>query len=238
MDRLGVAVRKIERAEPGIIAALRDAGVASVHEAQGRTGSMGAELGAIVPGVIMGGSAVTALCAPGDNWMLHVAIELMQPGDVLVVATTSPSDDGYFGDVLAEYVRCRGGAGVVLDTGVRDVAVLRAERFPVWSRRVSAQGTIKQTLGAVNVPVICGGQRVVPGDVVLGDDDGVVVVARRRAAAVLADVQARIAKEEAMRAELREGGHTLDLLGLREGLLQKGLRYVDGPVSWDAEGDL
>lgn len=235
---LGVAVRQIERAEPAVIAALARAGVATVHEAQGRTGSMGAGLGAIVPGAIMGGSAVTALCAPGDNWMLHVAIELMQPGDVLVVATTSPSDDGFFGDVLAEYVKQRDGAGVVLDTGVRDVAVLRRQGFPVWSRRVSARGTVKETLGAVNVPVVCGGQRVMPGDVVLGDDDGVVVVARRTAAAVLAEAQARIAKEEAMRARLREGAHTLDLLGLREALLQKGFRYVDGPIGQETAGDI
>jgi len=230
---LGVAVRQIERAEPAVITALAEAGVATVHEAQGRTGSMGTDLRAIVPGAMMGGSAITALCAPGDNWMLHVAIELMQPGDVLVVATTSPSEDGFFGDVLAEYVKLRGGAGVILDTGVRDVRVLRDQGFPVWARQVSAQGTVKETLGAVNVPVICGGQRVVPGDVVLGDDDGVVVIPRLTAAQVLASAEARVAKEDAMRAKLREGGHTLDLLGLREKLAQKGLRYVDGPVTWD-----
>lgn len=232
----GIAVRQIARAEAGVIADLAQAGVATVHEAQGRSGSMGAALGAIVPGAVMGGSAVTALCAPGDNGMLHVAIELMQPGDVLLVATTSPCDDGYFGDVLAEYVRHRGGAGVVLDTGVRDVAVLRAQGFPVWARRISAQGTVKETLGAVNVPVICGGQRVVPGDVVLGDDDGVVVVPRICAAQVLAEAQARIAKEEALRARLRAGDHTLDLLDLRGRLAEKGLRYVDGPMDWDGPG--
>jgi 4-hydroxy-4-methyl-2-oxoglutarate aldolase len=190
------------------------------------------EIRAIVEGAAMGGSAITALCAPGDNWMLHVAIELMQPGDVLIVATTSESRDGFFGDILAEYVRQRGGAGVILDTGVRDVRVLRDEGFPVWARAISAQGTVKETIGAVNVPIICGGQRIVPGDVVCGDDDGVVVVPRTSAVKVLASAQARVEKEDRMRAELAKGGKTLDLLGLREKAAEKGLRYVDGPVDW------
>src|SRR5690606_34708512 len=161
-----------------------------------------AELSPIVPGATMGGSAVTALCPPGDNWMLHVAIELIQPGDVLVVATTSPCDDGYFGSILAEYIKLRGGVGAVVDAGVRDVRELREQGFPVWSRRVSAQGTVKETVGAVNVPVICAGQRVVPGDIVLGDDDGVVVVPRLKAATVLTNARLRLEKENAIRAKL------------------------------------
>ncbi|SEN72294.1 4-carboxy-4-hydroxy-2-oxoadipate aldolase [Loktanella fryxellensis] len=228
----GKVVRHINRAEASVIKGLAAAGVATVHEAQDRSGVMVSHMRAIVAGVAMGGSAVTALCAPGDNWMLHVAIELMQPGDVLVVSTTSSSMDGFFGDVLADYVRARGGAGVILDTGVRDVGVLRASRFPVWARAISAQGTVKETLGAVNVPLICGGQRVVPGDVICGDDDGVVVVPRAKAQDVLAAAQARVEKEDAMRAALRAGGHTLDMMGLRDKAEQRGLHYIDGPVDW------
>lgn len=231
---IGTAVKQIERADAEVIKGLAKAGVATVHEAQGRTGAMVPEMRAIVDGAAIGGSAITALCAPGDNWMLHVAIELMQPGDVLVVATTSESRDGFFGDILAEYVRQRGGAGVILDTGVRDVRVLRDEGFPVWARSISAQGTVKETIGAVNVPIICGGQRIVPGDVICGDDDGVVVVPRASAAKVLASAQARVEKEDRMRAELMKGGKTLDLLGLREKAAAKGLRYVEGPVNWTA----
>ena len=231
---MGMAVRQIARAAPDVIQGLARAGAATVHEAQGRTGSMGPLLQAITPGAQVAGSAVTALCAPGDNWMLHLAIERMAPGDVLVVATTSPSDDGFFGDVLAEFVARRGGAGVVLDTGVRDVAVLRERGFPVWARAISAQGTVKETLGSVNVPVICAGQRVVPGDVVVGDDDGVVVVPRGRAAEVLAAAEARVAKEDAMRARLAAGEGTLDILGLRARLAERGLRDIEGPVDWDA----
>ncbi|MCD1627269.1 MAG: 4-carboxy-4-hydroxy-2-oxoadipate aldolase/oxaloacetate decarboxylase [Paracoccaceae bacterium] len=231
---IGTAVKRIERADADTIAGLAKAGVATVHEAQGRTGAMVPDMRAIVEGAAIGGSAITALCAPGDNWMLHVAIELMQPGDVLVVATTSESRDGFFGDILAEYVRQRGGAGVILDTGIRDVRVLRDEGFPVWARAISAQGTVKETIGAVNVPVICGGQRIVPGDVVCGDDDGVVVVPRASAVQVLAAAQARVEKEDKMRADLLNGGKTLDLLGLREKAAAKGLKYVEGPVNWSA----
>ncbi|ETX28982.1 4-carboxy-4-hydroxy-2-oxoadipate aldolase/oxaloacetate decarboxylase [Roseivivax isoporae] len=232
---MGVAVREIRRASAEVIDGLRDAGTATVHEAQGRTGALGPRMRAVVPGAQVAGSAVTALCAPGDNWMLHVAIELMQPGDMLVVATTSESHDGFFGDILAEYVRRRGGAGVILDCGVRDVSVLRQQGFPTWAREVSAQGTVKETVGAVNVPVVCCGQRIVPGDVVVGDDDGVVVVPRSRAADTLAASRARVEKEDAMRAELARGGRTLDFLNLRDKLAAKGLRYVDGPVDWDGE---
>lgn len=230
---IGTAVRQIERADAKTIKGLAEAGVATVHEAQGRTGAMIPDMRCIVEGSAIAGSAVTALCAPGDNWMLHVAIELMQPGDVLVVATTSESRDGYFGDILAEYVRKQGGAGVILDTGVRDVRVLRDQGFPVWARAISSQGTVKETIGAVNVPVICGGQRIVPGDVVCGDDDGVVVVPRVEAAAVLAASRARIEKEDRMRAEILKGAKTLDLLGLRDKAESKGLTYLEGPITWD-----
>ena len=231
---MGIAVRQIARAAPNVIQGLARAGAATVHEAQGRTSSMGSRLQAITPGAQVAGSAVTALCAPGDNWMLHLAIERMEAGDILVVATTSPSDDGFFGDVLAEFVARRGGAGVVLDTGVRDVAILRERNFPVWSRAISAQGTVKETLGSVNVPVICAGQRVVPGDVVVGDDDGVVVVPRTRAAQVLAAAEARVTKEDAMRARLAAGEGTLDILKLRDRLAERGLRDLEGPVDRDA----
>ncbi|GGK20466.1 4-carboxy-4-hydroxy-2-oxoadipate aldolase/oxaloacetate decarboxylase [Salinarimonas ramus] len=228
----GVAVRTIERASPAIIESLGAAGVATVHEAQARTGMLAHAIRPVVPGARVAGSAVTVLVAPGDNWMLHVAIELVQPGDVLVVAPTSPCEDGYFGDILAEFMRLRGGVGAVFDTGVRDATTLRETGFPVWARAISAQGTVKETVGSVNVPVVCAGARVNPGDVVVADDDGVVIVPRQRAEAVAASAQARIEKEDAMRARLRAGETTLDILGLREALAAKGLRYVDGPLPW------
>lgn len=227
-----LAVRTIERAATDVIQELGRCGVATVHEAQGRTGAMEPEIRAGVPGAAIAGSAITVLCAPGDNWMLHVAIELMEPGDVLVVGTTSRSLDGFFGDVLAEFVSQRGGVGAVLDTGARDIRDLREQGFPVWSRAISPQGTVKETVGAVNVPIMCGGRLVIPGDVVVADDDGVVLVPRQGAAEVLAASQKRIDKEEAMRSAIKQGGKTLDLLGLRDKLADKGLRYDDGPVDW------
>lgn len=227
-----LAVKVIERADAAVIQGLANCGVATVHEAQERSGAMEPEIRAIVPGATIGGSAITVLCTPGDNWMLHVAIELMAPGDVLVVGTTSRSLDGFFGDILAEFVAQRGGAGVVLDTGVRDVKDLREQGFPVWSRTISPQGTVKETVGAVNVPIMCGGRLVIPGDVVVADDDGVVMVPRQHAARVLDAAHKRIAKEETMRDALKQGGNTLDLLGLRDKVVDKGLRYVEGPVDW------
>ncbi len=227
-----IAVRRIERADTSTLDGLSQAGVATVHEAQGRRGLMEPVMRPIAAGQRMAGSAVTALCTPGDNWMLHVAIELMGPGDVLVVATTSRCTDGYYGDLLGEFVAARGGQAVVLDTGVRDIADLAAQGLPVWARAISAQSTIKETVGAVNVPVTCAGVRVVPGDAVVGDDDGVVVVARPRAAEVLAAAQARIAKEDAMRERIRAGEATLDLLDLRDRLAERGLSYADGPLDW------
>ncbi len=231
---IGMAIRRIERAAPETIAGLAAAGVATVHEAQGRTGAMTPEIRPVVLGEPVAGSAVTALCTPGDNWMIHVAIELMEPGDILVVATTSECHDGYFGDILAEFVRERGGVGVVLDTGVRDVADLRRQGLPIWARAVSPEGTVKETLGAVNVPVICGGRRIVPGDVICGDEDGVVVVGRAGADDVLAASRARIEAENGIRGALRGKSATLDILDLRGKLAAKGFRYVEGPVDWSA----
>ena len=229
---IGMAIRQIERAAPKTIAGLAAAGAATVHEAQGRTGAMAPEIRSIVGGKPVAGSAVTALCTPGDNWMIHVAIELMEPGDVLVVATTSECHNGYFGDILVEFVRERGGVGVVLDTGVRDVADLRRQGLPVWARTVSPEGTVKETLGAVNVPVVCGGRRIVPGDVICGDEDGVVVIGRAAAEDVLSASRARIEAEDGIREALRGKSATLDILDLRNKLAAKGFRYVEGPIDW------
>lgn len=227
-----IAVRNIERAPADIIARLAKSGVATVHEAFGQHGLMDPRIRPIQCGARIAGSAVTALCTSGDNWMLHVAIEFLQPGDILVLATSSHCDDGYFGDLLATACKVRGAAGVVLGTGVRDVSDLRALGFPVWSRGVSAQGTIKETVGAANVPVVCGGVNVVPGDIVIADDDGVVVIPREDGACVLEGALAREGKEIGIRERLEAGEGTLDLLNLRAKLEKKGLRYVDGPIDW------
>jgi 4-hydroxy-4-methyl-2-oxoglutarate aldolase len=222
-----VVVTKVERADQAVVGGLGQAGAATVHEAIGRRGYLGADVVARLPGSRIGGSAITVLSHPGDNIMIHAAVETCQEGDILVVANTAPSTHGMFGELLATSLMARGVRGLVMDAGVRDLAELNEMGFPVWSRHVSCQGTVKATPGSVNVPVVIGGVTINAGDVISADDDGVVAVARDEAAWALEKSNERLAKEEAMRAKLAAGELGVDLSGLRQKLLDLGVTYVD-----------
>jgi len=223
-----VVVRNVVRPDASVLAGLAELGVSTVHEADHRRGALDPAIRPIQSGARIAGPAVTVSCAPGDNLMVHAAVETCRPGDILIVTTTSPSTDGMIGELLATSLRAHGVIGIVTAAGIRDVAELRAMEFPVWARAINPQGTVKASPGSVNVPVVCGGQIVHPGDAIVADDDGVVVVARDRCAEVLEASRARAANEDAKRTKLAAGELGVDMYGLREKLAELGVTYVDG----------